>query len=48
MKQNNNVDKNMNSKSIIIRKFSESDVPQIVKLQTESFADMAKYGMIKN
>ncbi|HEY7573388.1 MAG TPA: GNAT family N-acetyltransferase [Nitrososphaeraceae archaeon] len=36
----------MNSKSIIIRKFSESDIPQIVKLQTESFADMAKYGMI--
>lgn len=36
----------MNSKSIIIRKFNESDIPQIVKLQTESFADMAKYGMI--
>ena len=46
MKQNHNVDKNTNSKSIIIRKFSESDIPQIVKLQTESFADMAKYGMI--
>ncbi|HEY7079001.1 MAG TPA: GNAT family N-acetyltransferase [Nitrososphaeraceae archaeon] len=46
MKQNHNIDKNTNSKSIIIRKFSESDIPQIVKLQTESFADMAKYGMI--
>jgi ribosomal protein S18 acetylase RimI-like enzyme len=46
MKQDHNVEKSMNSKSIIIRKFNESDIPQIVKLQTESFADMAKYGMI--
>ena len=41
-----NIDKNTDSKSIIIRKFREKDIPQIVKLQTQSFADMAKYGMI--
>jgi ribosomal protein S18 acetylase RimI-like enzyme len=46
MKQNRNVDNNLNSKSIVIRNFKEKDIPQIVKLQRESFADMAKDGMI--
>ena len=46
MKQNRNVDNNLNSKSIIIRNFKENDIPQIVQLQRKSFADMAKDGMI--
>ena len=46
MKQNRNVDNNLNSKSIVIRNFKQKDIPQIVKLQRESFADMAKDGMI--
>jgi ribosomal protein S18 acetylase RimI-like enzyme len=46
MKQNRNVDNNLNSKSIIIRNFKEKDIPQIVQLQRKSFADMAKDGMI--
>ena len=46
MKQNRNVDNNLNSKSIIIRNFKKNDIPQIVQLQRKSFADMAKDGMI--
>jgi ribosomal protein S18 acetylase RimI-like enzyme len=46
MKQNRNVDNNLDSKSIIIRNFKENDIPQIVQLQRKSFADMAKDGMI--
>lgn len=46
MKQNRNIDSKTKSKSVIIRNFEDKDIPQIVGLQMESFADMAEYGMI--
>jgi hypothetical protein len=36
----------MNSDSVVVRQAIESDIPKIVKLQEESFADLAKIGNI--
>ena len=36
----------LNSDSVIVRQAIESDIPKIVKLQEESFADLAKFGNI--
>ena len=37
---------NTKTDNVIIRNVTQKDIPKIIKLQKESFADMALYGMI--
>jgi ribosomal protein S18 acetylase RimI-like enzyme len=46
MKRDHYKDDKTSIHSIVIRNITEEDIPQIVKLQQVSFADMAKYGMV--